>query len=293
MHKTVENTRCAAEDFYKGFAEGKTFPSASPDLPEGVKEELVVNLVQGDIANGDIPANLAHFGQILAHGTADLWVLPETFATGFASTAPSLAQKDGGQVLQWMKDTAAAHSTAICGTVITEDNGRRFNRFYMTDSAGKVQYYDKRHLFSYGNEQKHISQGSERTLWTLHGWKIMPLVCYDLRFPVWSRNDSGYELTIVTANWPQSRITAWDVLLRARAIENMSYVAGVNRVGEDILGSVHTGHSVAYSPLGKVIGESENGAECVVQVKMSYPRAHNIREKYGFLADRDIFEISL
>lgn len=292
-HKTVKNSCHASEDFYKDFSSGKKSSSAARNSPDDVKEELVISLVQSDIANGDIPANIAHFGQIIASGTADLWMLPETFATGFASTAPSLAQKDGGQVLQWMKDTAAAHSTAICGTVITEDNGRRFNRFYMVDSAGKVQHYDKRHLFSYGNEQKHISQGTERPVWTLFGWKIMPLVCYDLRFPVWSRNDSEYELMIVTANWPESRITAWDVLLRARAIENMAYVAGVNRVGDDILGSVHTGHSLAYSPLGKIIGESENGTECVVQVKMSYSRVHNIRDKYGFLADKDRFEISM
>ncbi|MDD4820224.1 MAG: nitrilase family protein, partial [Flavobacteriales bacterium] len=240
-----------------------------------------------------INANLTHYSTVIKKGEAHLWVLPETFATGFSSTDHTLAQKDGGEILSWMKKTALQCETAICGSAIIEENGKRFNRFYLVSADGEVQKYDKRHLFSYGHEEKYITAGAQRVLWTLYGWKIMPTVCYDLRFPVWSRNDTDYHMMLCVANWPDSRITAWDTLLKARAIENMAYVVGVNRVGVDSLGSLHTGHSVILTPLGKTLCLASEKEECVVESSVSMERVKNIRGKYGFLADRDVFDISI
>ena len=256
-------------------------------------DTLKICAVQSDIANGDIKTSLAHYATIIEKDRADLWVLPETFATGFASTDPSLCQKDGGEILQWLKDTAREYHTAICGSAIVEQNGLRYNRFYLVEKDGKVQKYDKRHLFSYGNEGKYITAGTERSIWTLKGWRIMPTVCYDLRFPVWSRNDTDYHLMLCVANWPDSRIMAWDSLLKARAIENMAYVVGVNRVGTDSLGSVHTGHSHILSPLGKDLCCGVDKEECVLMASVSMERLLCLRKKYGFLADKDVFNIDL
>lgn len=253
------------------------------------KQELLkISAVQMDIAAGDIVANLAYIDNIITRNDTDLWVLPETFATGFASTSPHLAQKNGGKVLEFLIKKAKECHTAICGSVIVEDLDKRYNRFYMVDENGRVQSYDKRHLFSYGGEGRHITGGTERQLWELKGWKIMPIVCYDLRFPVWSRNDTDYDLLLCVANWPDSRIAAWDTLLKARAIENMAYTIGVNRIGIDALGSIHTGHSVIYTPLGKALDYNEN-TEYVLCATLNAERIQNIRTKYGFLADRDTF----
>ena len=255
------------------------------------KQELLnVRAVQMDITAADISANIEHIDCIITAGEADLWVLPETFATGFASTSPHLSQKDGGQVLDFLIRKARECKTAICGSVIVDTDEKRYNRFYLVDENGRIQHYDKRHLFSYGGEGRHINGGKDRCLWVLKGWKIMPIVCYDLRFPVWSRNDTDYDLLLCVANWPDSRIAAWDTLLKARAIENMAYVVGVNRVGIDALGSVHTGHSVIYSPLGKALDYGED-TEKILCATLNASRIENIRSKYGFLADRDTFHI--
>ncbi|MBO4961304.1 MAG: nitrilase family protein [Flavobacteriales bacterium] len=255
------------------------------------KQELLnVCAVQMDIVAADIAANIEYLDRTITTGEADLWVLPETFATGFASTSPHLSQKDGGEVLDFLIRKSRECHTAICGSVIVEEGSRRFNRFYLVDETGRIQHYDKRHLFSYGGEGRHITGGTERQLWELKGWKIMPIVCYDLRFPVWSRNDTDYDLLLCVANWPDSRIAAWDALLKARAIENMAYLVGVNRIGIDALGSVHTGHSVIYTPLGKALDYSEN-TETILRATLNASRIENIRSKYGFLADRDTFDI--
>ena len=255
------------------------------------KDTLTLSIVQGNIVSNDVAANLEYYGQKIASGSpADLWVLPETFATGFTFPPAGTTEKDGETILAWLKAQAVRHGTAVCGSAIVADGLRRFNRFYLADASGRVQQYDKRHLFSYGNEGKYISQGDSRELWELHGWKIMPTVCYDLRFPVWSRNDRYYDLMLCAANWPESRIAAWDTLLRARAIENMAYVAAANRIGKDSLGSVHTGHSDILTPLGKsLVGEEKRTNEAILSASISLSRIRTIRDKYGFLEDMDRF----
>lgn len=259
---------------------------------EQTKDTLELALVQGDIKSGDVSANLQYYGKKITTGSpADLWVLPETFATGFSYEASATARPDGQIILDWLRQTAQEQHTAICGSAVVVDGDKKYNRFYLADATGRVQHYDKRHLFSYGNEGRRISAGTSRALWELHGWKIMPTVCYDLRFPVWSRNDRYYDLMLCVANWPESRIAAWDTLLRARAIENMAYVAAVNRIGRDSLDSLHTGHSVALTPLGKALTPEKNTEETVIRATVSLSRIRTIREKYGFLEDRDSFEI--
>lgn len=260
------------------------------------KDILSLRILQCDIANGEAETNLERYRQIIADAPpTDLWVLPETFATGFCFPPAPTAARDGEMVLEWLKQTARRYDTAVCGSALAQDNGRMYNRFFLVDARGEIQSYDKRHLFSYGNEGRYIAPGTSRVLWRLHGWKILPIVCYDLRFPVWSRNDCDYDLLLCVANWPDSRIAAWDALLRARAIENMAYVAGANRVGRDMLDSLHTGHSDILTPLGKSLpeGRAPHTEACVLHGELSRQRIRTLRSKYGFLEDRDRFSIEL
>lgn len=257
------------------------------------KDTLLLNVVQCDIPPLPVEERLSHCREFLAWGPqADLWIFPETFATGFSFPPPPETPHLGRTIREWLHETAECYHTAVCGSALVEDNGRYFNRFFLVDASGREQTYDKRHLFSYGHEDRYIAPGHSRELWELHGWKIMPSVCYDLRFPVWSRNDRYYDLLLCVANWPESRIAAWDTLLRARAIENMAYVAGANRVGRDSLDSLHTGHSVILTPLGKLLaGEGPATEECILSASISLPRIRSLRDKYGFLEDRDRFSI--
>lgn len=260
------------------------------------KDILSLRILQCDILNTEAETNLERYREIIAAAPpTDLWVLPETFATGFCFPPAATAARDGETVLAWLKQTARGCDTAVCGSALVQDKGRMYNRFFLVDAQGRVQTYDKRHLFSYGNEGRYIAPGTSRELWHLHGWKIMPIVCYDLRFPVWSRNDCQYDLLLCVANWPESRIAAWDALLRARAIENMAYVAGANRVERDVLDSLHTGHSDILTPLGKSLpeGEAPYTEACVLHAELSRQRVHTLRRKYGFLEDRDRFSIEL
>lgn len=259
-----------------------------------IKDTLSLRVLQCDILNGQIAANLERYEQTIASADeTDLWVLPETFATGFSFPPARTTPQDGQTILQWLQTTAARYGTALCGSALFHQDGRTYNRLFLVEKNGRIQTYDKRHLFSYGNEGRYITAGHDRRLWEFQGWKIMPIVCYDLRFPIWSRNDRDYDLLICTANWPDSRIAAWDTLLRARAIENMAYAAGCNRVGRDMLDSVHTGHSDILTPLGKSLCESKGmlGEPCTLSANLSLARIRTLRSKYGFLEDRDGFSI--
>jgi predicted amidohydrolase len=196
-----------------------------------------------------------------------------------------------GETVQWMLKKANEKNALLLGSVIIEDSCKYYNRFIVAFPNGEVQYYNKRHLFSYAGEDRIYSKGLEKLVFEYKGWKILPLVCYDLRFPVWARNTENYDLIIYVANWPKPRIAAWDILLKARAIENLSYVVGVNRIGKDFNGFEYIGHSVILNAFGKTILEFKEGEDGTKRVILDKNHVINTREKFGFLNDKDSFKI--
>jgi predicted amidohydrolase len=211
------------------------------------------------------------------------------FATGFTMNAAQFAENETGETLAWMQAIAAQKQAAVVGSFIFNEDGKFYNRLFWVSPNGNWQSYDKRHLFSLAGEEKIYEPGQERLVVTYKGWKILPLVCYDLRFPVWSRNTNNYDLAIYVANWPDVRIAHWDALLPARAIENQCFVVGVNRVGSDGNNKWHSGHSAAFSPLGEKLLSFDDGEEAVKTVVVSAPFLKETREKLGFLKDQDQF----
>lgn len=221
----------------------------------------------------------------------DLIVLPEMFSTGFSMKPVSIAEKMDGNTLHWMKNMASLKQCAIAGSLIIEDQSQFFNRFLFVHPCGKVDFYDKRHLFTLAGEEKVFRKGQKKVIIHYKEWKICPMVCYDLRFPVWSRNVEEYDVLIYVANWPKSRIDAWDILLRARAVENMCYVVGVNRVGEDENGLNYSGHSAVFNGLGIQIVSTQVSLEEQKTVILEKEHLANIRKKFNFLNDADHFEV--
>lgn len=219
----------------------------------------------------------------------DLVVLPETFTTGFTMNPDQIDSIESGLTLSWMQYLARMYNSAICGSIVVKDGNVFYNRFYFVHPDTKVDYYDKHQSFSLAGEKEAYGQGNKRTLINYKGFVIRPLICYDLRFPVWSRNDQDYDLLLYVANWPSPRIAAWDTLLKARAIENLSYVIGVNRLGEDPNGLFYPGHSSIFDPLGNQLLYTEQEGISVGVVDIELIKA--IRSKLNFLADRDSFEI--
>lgn len=220
----------------------------------------------------------------------DLVVLPETFTTGFTMNPEQIDYAEAGLTLSWMQYLARMYNSAICGSMVVKDGDAYYNRFYFVHPDTKVDTYDKHHSFTLAGESEAYGQGEERKLINYKGFVIRPLICYDLRFPVWSRNDQDYDLLLYVANWPSPRIEAWDTLLKARAIENLSFVVGVNRIGDDPNGLHYPGHSSIYDPLGKQLLYSEQDGISVGTIDKEYVKA--TRTKLNFLADRDQFKIN-
>lgn len=221
----------------------------------------------------------------------DIIILPEMFTTGFAMQPEHLAEKIDGDTVQWMLNIAKTVNSAICGSVIISENNKYYNRFLFVTPSGEIHTYNKRHLFSLAGEHEHYQNDNKQVIIEYRGWKICPLICYDLRFPVWSRNTLNYDLLIYVANWPKPRITAWNTLLKARAIENMSYVIGVNRVGTDANGHEYTGNSMVLDELGnKMIPVCEN-KEAIITTTLTKEKLLASRIKFNFLGDQDEFEI--
>ena len=239
-------------------------------------------------------ANIAVCSELIAGLSDDcrLIVLPEMFTTGFSvEQVAELAETDSGQTVQWMRDTARTKNAALCGSVIISENNRFFNRLFFVLPDGSFQCYDKRHLFAIGGEHAVFSAGNKRLTVSYEGWRICPLLCYDLRFPVWSRNyDNDFDLLIYVASWPQARISVWNTLLPARAIENQCYVAGVNRVGDDGLGVAHKGQSKVINFKGEMI-EAANDAEMALLVDLSLPALQQFRLRFPAWRDADKFSI--
>lgn len=254
-------------------------------------QDLKIALIQTNLVWEDPGANLSHLGGILddIREPVDLIVLPEMFPTGFTMEADPFSEEMNGPSMEWMKKMARKHNCHITGSIIIEEDGKYFNRLIWYRQDGTFEKYDKRHLFSLAGEEKTYTPGRELLQVTCNGWKIRPLICYDLRFPVWCRNDSHYDLMLFVANWPEKRIQHWRTLLIARAIENQSFVLGVNRVGDDGNEVYHNGNSMIISPSGKVI-EEETDSETILIENLKYDAVAGFRAHLSALDDMDDFK---
>lgn len=258
-------------------------------------EDLQVAIVQPTLHWEDSEANRAHFSTLFTQvpdGT-DLVVLPEMFTTGFSMAPERLAEETEGPTWAWMKAEASRLQATVVGSFIAQEGGNYFNRLVWMEPTGDYRTYDKRHLFSLAKEEDHYTAGKERWVDTCKGWRIFPLICYDLRFPVWCRNDLGYDAILFVANWPERRRYPWKQLLLARAIENQAYVIGVNRVGPDGNGVMHSGDSAVIDPLGAYVAEATEFQEEVVIATLSREHLDRTRTKFQFLADRDSFRMDM
>ena len=251
---------------------------------------MKVSIIQHDIVWGNPAENRLRLKQqIEAQAGADLYVLTEMWSTGFAINPEGVAERDEAS-LQWMKDMAVQMQAAIAGSLAIEQDGSFHNRLYFVKPDGEVEYYDKRHLFSYGGEDKYYSPGTERVVVEWKGVRFLLTVCYDLRFPVWMRYCNDYDAIICVANWPTVRIDSWQTLLRARAIENQCYVVGVNRVGKDP-NCDYCGCSAIINPYGQTIAECEKDKECSMEAVFDMEKLNAYRVKFPALKEKDKFEI--
>lgn len=222
---------------------------------------------------------------------SDLIILPEMFTTGFSMDAERLAEPMDGESVSWLKRMAQKASKTICGSLIIEDGGNYYNRLIWMRPDGSFETYDKRHLFRMADEHHYYTGGKERLIIELKGWRICPMICYDLRFPVWSRNNNEYDLLIYVANWPEVRQNAWSSLLIARAIENLSYVVGVNRIGEDGKQISYSGDTAIIDFKGNKISTTKAFEEKVETTELSMNELHDFREKFPAFMDADRFTI--
>jgi predicted amidohydrolase len=269
---------------------------------------LRISLVQGATRWHDPAGNREYYGELIAplHGTTDLVILPETFTSGFSNEAIDNAESMDGPTVQWMRQQAAHLGAAVTGSVQIRDAdpargapARVFNRMLFVTPDGAVRHYDKRHLFRYAREHERYAAGAERLTLDWKGWRICPLVCYDLRFPVYSRNrfdverpgQPDYDLALYVANWPAARAYAWKTLLRARAIENLCYVAGLNRVGTDGNGIHYSGDSAVIDFLGHPASECTD-EEVVVTTTLQAAQLAAHRERFPAMLDGDAFRLT-
>ncbi len=254
---------------------------------------MKVTLLQTDIQWCEAERNRAAAERLMEEaGETDLFVLPEMFSTGFCLTPDAVAEvagKSDGPTLAWMKRQAALRRCAVAGSVAVSEEGKFYNRFYFVQPDGVVTHYDKRHTFTYGGESANYTVGNRRVIVRYKDFRILLMVCYDLRFPVWGRNRGDYDAVIYVANWPASRVRVWDTLLRARALENQCFVVGVNRVGSDPT-CPYSGHSAVIDAYGKerlLLDDSEQHASCTIELEPLLA----FREKFAVLNDADDFSL--
>ncbi len=225
--------------------------------------------------------------------SVDLIILPEMFTSGFTMNATSVAETMDGNTITWLKEKAQEKQAVIIGSLVISENDNYYNRLVCVEPSGDITHYDKRHTFTLAGEHKIYTAGTEKVIFNYKGWKICPLVCYDLRFPVWARNIEDYDLLLYVANWPKVRINAWDALLKARAIENMTYCIGVNRVGLDGNNYEYPGHSAAYDVLGHRIDSIPANKKAIGIVVLEKDVIKKYREKLNFLNDKDVFNLKM
>lgn len=266
-------------------------------------KDLQIALIQTDIHWEDIAANLRMLDQKINAITekVDLIILPEMFSTGFSMEPVKHAEPMDGSAVAWLRKTAMAHGCVITGSLMLYDEvevGRQYhNRLVWMKPDGNYEVYDKKHLFSISDEPKEYLAGNKRVIQRINQWKICPLICYDLRFPVWSRNaidgkrEADYDVLIYVANWPDRRALAWKTLLQARAIENQSYVIGVNRIGKEGEAINYSGDSSVIDPLGNILYRKENEADTAI-ITLNYEEMVKIRRQFPFLRDADKFSLN-
>ncbi|MFK7808990.1 MAG: amidohydrolase [Saprospiraceae bacterium] len=256
-------------------------------------QDITISTVQTNLIWENQKANLSHLDQLLSplQNKTDLIVLPEMFTTGFTMSAATVAEPMDGPAISWMRKKANELNSAITGSLIIEDQGKYYNRLIWMDPNGEFWQYDKKHLFTLAKEQETFTAGTEKLIVDFKGWKICPLICYDLRFPAWGRNQEGYDLLIYVANWPKPRAHHWKSLIIARAIENQSYVIGVNRVGKDGKGHLYSGDTSVVDYAGTLRYQVAD-VEDVFTTKLKYKAQQEYRSKLNFLPDRDRFTFS-
>ena len=253
-------------------------------------ENLKITIIQPDIIWENPKVNLEKYSEWLEKtDETDVIILPEMFTTGFSMQPKKLKESMDGKSVKWMQQVAVDKNAAVVGSLIIEDDGKIYNRALWVFPDGKIESYDKRHLYSMGQEHMHYTAGSEKLIIEYKGWKFCPQICYDLRFPVFARNLEDYDVVFYMANWPAPRHHVWKNLLISRAIENQAYCFGINRVGTDGTGLKYLGDSSCISPKGetKFMGEGE----AIKTFEISYSELHDFRKKFPLLNDRDSFTI--
>jgi len=255
-------------------------------------QNLTVTLIQTGLHWQDAEANRVHFDHLISNDNTqtDLVVLPEMFTTGFTMDAATNAETMDGDSIAWMRRIAKDRGMTLCGSLIIEEDGRFYNRLIWMSPDGECEHYDKRHLFRMAGEEEHFAAGTQRRIFELNGWKICPLICYDLRFPVWSRGVNAYDLVIFVANWPATRRSAWQMLLPARAIENQCFAVGVNRIGTDGNDKRYSGDSVVHDYLGNAILDCGERA-CIETACLDGDALERYRKKFPAYLDADTFDI--
>jgi omega-amidase len=255
---------------------------------------MKIALIQSDLYWEDASKNKKSFESKINQidSEVNLIVLPEMFSTGFTMNAAAVAETMQGETILWMQTIAKQKNVALTGSVIITENEQYYNRMLFVFPSGEIQYYDKRHLFTLAGEDKFYTKGTQKVIVEYLSWKICLQVCYDLRFPVFARNVENYDLLLYVANWPKVRTNAWDALLKARAIENLSYVVGVNRIGLDANDYEHIGHSQVVDYLGNFVLEPQE-TEAVFIVELDKNAMLETRKKLDFLSDKDVFEVKI
>lgn len=257
-------------------------------------DSLRISMIQSHIIWEDRSENLGYYGELLRRvsGRTDIAVLPETFTTGFSMNVEVLADTMDGETVRTVKGWAEKYNLAVAGSFIATEGGKYYNRAFLITPEGEEHYYNKRHLFRMAGEDKHFESGNERVIVNYKGWNICLQVCYDLRFPVWSRNvNNEYDLLLYVANWPEARRKVWKTLLHARAIENMAYVCGVNRVGIDGNGFSYRGDSMVYAPKGKKLADAGKREEVTRTCTLLKSELEDLRTKFPAWMDADTFTI--
>ncbi len=262
-----------------------------------LRQDLNITLIQSTLYWQSINANLAMFEEKIwqIQEPTDVIILPEMFNTGFTMDTKACAEHPNGNTFRWMRQMAAQTKALVIGSIIVNDEGSFYNRLFWVEPDGNFASYDKRHLFRMAEEHRYFKMGREKLIQTWKGWKICPLICYDLRFPIWSRNllvdgMPEYDLLIYIANWPEARVSAWNALLTARAIENLSYVAGVNRIGVDGKEIAYNGCSAVIDPKGDHLWFAKD-EEAIKTIKLVAEDLITFREKFPALSDGDSFDI--
>lgn len=257
--------------------------------------DLKITTVQTNLFWEDVTKNLNHFSAKLEEiiETTDIIVLPEMFTTGFTMNPELLAEDHGGIGLQWMQQKASEKNSVLVGSISVKENNHYYNRLYWVKPDGTYEYYDKRHLFQMGNEHEYYKAGHKKIIIEYKGWKICPLICYDLRFPVWSRNkkENAFDVLIYVANWPEVRSYPWKQLLIARAIENQCYVIGVNRIGDDGNSIKHSGDSSVINPRGELISTTIANSDNTETVSLSLSYLQEFKKVFPVLLDADEFSL--